>query len=466
MFRKDKKLGLFYQTKFIYANDAATLCYLASKSCYGTSISNDINIKLKYIRARMKEAHESIIEHSNVVMLLRIPRKSKAMMADFVMAAHGLHYLQYSTVKSSKYINILIGGSIRGYKNFIRDNQDQTNKIVFMVKEVLYESCYRDFFVDLIDAGVMMESFIEPGVNNSDFYNSDKDIELTPEQEAEFQKRINEEADHTHRPFYSSDPKHIDIINIDPVKEIYGKVKQYGFILEDVLKVASITIYFKGMSRIITQQLTRHRNAITQESQRYVDYTDSMFNSPALFKDKYDLTTKYPVDFSLPNQGSLFNGEFTLDEIGYLESKIYGQLHSAGLEKEDARGFLPNNTQSNLYITFTYTTLIHFLKLRTDSHAQAEIRMYANIILEDFQHYLASDEPDIDSANLFDYLIPRCMFSEIEREVIVDEEVTSSIPTDPESDIPQRVDTSEDAIDRMYEAFNGNRYAETRDDTK
>jgi thymidylate synthase ThyX len=47
-------------------------------------------------------------------------------------------------------------------------------------------------------------------------------------------------------------------------------------------------------------------------------------------------------------------------------------------EKEDARAFLPSNVQcKRLYMTFTINSLNKFLELRTDPHAQTEIRSYA-----------------------------------------------------------------------------------------
>ena len=56
-------------------------------------------------------------------------------------------------------------------------------------------------------------------------------------------------------------------------------------------------------------------------------------------------------------------------------------LIAQGLNKEDARAFLPSNVQCNkLYMTFTLSSLYDFLILRTDKHAQAEIRSYANDI--------------------------------------------------------------------------------------
>ena len=66
------------------------------------------------------------------------------------------------------------------------------------------------------------------------------------------------------------------------------------------------------------------------------------------------------------------------DEIGDKLISIYSSLLSQGVKKEDARAFLPSNVNcGRLYMTFTISSLIKFLELRTDKHAQLEIRKYA-----------------------------------------------------------------------------------------
>ena len=69
------------------------------------------------------------------------------------------------------------------------------------------------------------------------------------------------------------------------------------------------------------------------------------------------------------------------DEIGDKLMSIYPLLLSQGVKKEDARAFLPSNVNcGRLYMTFTISSLIKFLELRTDKHAQLEIRKYALVI--------------------------------------------------------------------------------------
>jgi thymidylate synthase ThyX len=84
---------------------------------------------------------------------------------------------------------------------------------------------------------------------------------------------------------------------------------------------------------------------------------------------------------------SQFNIKTKLSLTGIVEMlmDIYPQLVTQGLKKEDARAFLPSNVQCRrLYMTFTYYTFDMFLTLRTDPHAQSEIRKYANALREKY----------------------------------------------------------------------------------
>lgn len=55
----------------------------------------------------------------------------------------------------------------------------------------------------------------------------------------------------------------------------------------------------------------------------------------------------------------------------------YTRLISLGVCREQARAVLPVSTHTELVWTASLQALMHFLKLRLDAHAQAEMRMYA-----------------------------------------------------------------------------------------
>lgn len=58
----------------------------------------------------------------------------------------------------------------------------------------------------------------------------------------------------------------------------------------------------------------------------------------------------------------------------------YAQLLDHDVNREKARIVLPTNIYTQWYWKIDLANLLHFLLLRTDSHAQAEIREYANYI--------------------------------------------------------------------------------------
>ena len=60
----------------------------------------------------------------------------------------------------------------------------------------------------------------------------------------------------------------------------------------------------------------------------------------------------------------------------------YSELIESGLAREIARINLPLSLYTEFYWEMDLHNLFHFLKLRLDSHAQYEIRVYAEVILE------------------------------------------------------------------------------------
>lgn len=63
-------------------------------------------------------------------------------------------------------------------------------------------------------------------------------------------------------------------------------------------------------------------------------------------------------------------------------SSLYQKRLSLGIAKEQARKDLPLSTYTEAYWKIDLHNLLHFLGLRMDSHAQLEIRQYANVIAE------------------------------------------------------------------------------------
>ena len=78
-----------------------------------------------------------------------------------------------------------------------------------------------------------------------------------------------------------------------------------------------------------------------------------------------------------------FTGEYLSKrerEIHDLADRVYQERLDAGIAREQARKDLPLSTYTEAYWKIDGNNLFHFLGLRMDSHAQLEIRTYANAI--------------------------------------------------------------------------------------
>lgn len=59
---------------------------------------------------------------------------------------------------------------------------------------------------------------------------------------------------------------------------------------------------------------------------------------------------------------------------------VYDELLEQGVCREQARGVLPQSTYTEFYWKINLHNLMHYLQLRLDTHAQKEIREYAEAI--------------------------------------------------------------------------------------
>lgn len=67
-------------------------------------------------------------------------------------------------------------------------------------------------------------------------------------------------------------------------------------------------------------------------------------------------------------------------ELHNFAKEVYEERIKLGIAREQARKDLPLSTYTEFYWKIDLHNLFHYLKLRCDSHAQLEIRNYANII--------------------------------------------------------------------------------------
>jgi len=128
------------------------------------------------------------------------------------------------------------------------------------------------------------------------------------------------------------------------------------------------------------RQWIRHRTAnINEYSTRYSIAIDSA-------------QTTNPEEWRIQSTSNMQGSSgFLTSEIGYqlsneenelheMARKVYNHRIDFGIAREQARKDLPLSTYTEAYWKIDLHNLLHFLELRMDSHAQLEIRKYAETI--------------------------------------------------------------------------------------
>jgi len=131
----------------------------------------------------------------------------------------------------------------------------------------------------------------------------------------------------------------------------------------------------------VARQWIRHRMSSTNElSARY-----SVLPECNYFPE-YEQMSVQSKNNKQGRSDDLLDLDYYEEEIMGIQSNtsegwyIYNSLINSGVAREIARTHLPLSTYTEFYWSIDLHNLLHFLKLRCDSHAQWEIRQYANII--------------------------------------------------------------------------------------
>lgn len=128
------------------------------------------------------------------------------------------------------------------------------------------------------------------------------------------------------------------------------------------------------------RQWVRHRTAnINEYSTRYSEAIDSQQATATQAWRKQSSTNKQgSSDFIERSEGA----ELSIQEYELQQASraVYSKRLRAGVAREQARKDLPLSTYTEAYWKIDLHNLLHFLALRMDSHAQYEIRQYAEVI--------------------------------------------------------------------------------------
>lgn len=149
------------------------------------------------------------------------------------------------------------------------------------------------------------------------------------------------------------------------------------------LEHVQLTYLISGVSRSFSHQWVRHRLAsISQQSQRYVEFKDGVF------------------DYITPKKIELNKEALDIFNTAMADaSSYYSKLISLGLPAEDARAVLPNACATNLTWSCNLRELLHVINERSCSCTQLEARTVANAIIKETLKQLPFLKP---------YLVPKC----------------------------------------------------------
>ena len=201
------------------------------------------------------------------------------------------------------------------------------------------------------------------------------------------------------------------------------------------------------MPIFVARQWVRHRTAnINEYSLRYSEARDEFY-----FPDPDHIE----FQSTLNKQGRI--GEVDEDlkkkvqayfkEISDRSFEIYCELNEAGVARELARAILPVNLYTEWYWKNDLHNLLHFIGLRSDGHAQYEIRVFSDAMAT----YVKEVAPFAWEAYQ-DYVVKGMRFSKIEQSIL-------------ERKLPERVlnDIQEDISYQLTASLHANKPREDKD---
>ncbi len=136
-----------------------------------------------------------------------------------------------------------------------------------------------------------------------------------------------------------------------------------------VIEHGSATFFIAGVSRALLAELSRHRHfSFSVLSQRYVDSSEAKVITPPLFDGQLEL--------ALANHNEASQN--------YYEQAV-DRLIQQGYSRKEARGaaraFLPEATETKIFLTGNMRAFMEFIQKRNIDGADIEIRLLAQELL-------------------------------------------------------------------------------------
>jgi len=172
-----------------------------------------------------------------------------------------------------------------------------------------------------------------------------------------------------------------------------GNKAYLGHILEvghgSVLEHSVFNVIIAGVSRSFTHELVRHRAGFgySQLSQRFVDESECRFVEPDAIADDPELHRVWVETVQTCQTAYKALADALAKKFVAIEDKTLRRK----MAREAARSVLPNATETKIFVTANGRALRHFIEMRSDPAADAEIRKVAVALLR----LLQSDSPNL-----------------------------------------------------------------------
>jgi len=201
------------------------------------------------------------------------------------------------------------------------------------------------------------------------------------------------------------------------------------------------------MPIFVARQWVRHRTAnINEYSLRYSEARDEFYYPDPNHIEFQSAVNKQgrmgEVDEDLKKKVQAY-----FKEISDRSFEIYCELNEAGVARELARAVLPVNLYTEWYWKNDLHNLLHFIGLRSDGHAQYEIRVFSDAMAS----YVKKVAPFAWEAYQ-DYAVKGMRFSKIEQSIL-------------QRKLPERVlnDIQEDISYRLTASLHANKPRDEKD---
>lgn len=167
-----------------------------------------------------------------------------------------------------------------------------------------------------------------------------------------------------------------------------------------VTEHAVFNFIITNVSRSFTHELVRHRAGFgySQLSQRYVDESSAEYVVPACIKDDDELYNLWLECISKSHQCYIKLSDRLSEKYENIENKTLRRK----MARQAARSVLPNATETKIFVTANARSLRHFIEMRCNEHADSEIRLVAQKMLELLKNESPNLFGDYEFVNLDD----------------------------------------------------------------